>query len=308
MIHTNICDLLNIKYPVLQGGMAWVSTAELAAAVSNAGGLGIIAAGSAPPEVVREEIHKAQQLTEKPFGVNVMLMSPHAAAIIETVIECKVPVVTTGAGNPGKYLPALKAAGIRVIPVVNSVSLAKRLERAGVDAVIAEGMESGGHVGTESTFVLVPIMVDALKIPVIAAGGIIDGRGMAAAFILGAQGVQMGTRFLCAEECTVHLRYKEAVIHAADRDTWVTGTSTGHPVRVIRNKLARKFRDMEHAGASLEEIQKLGSGKLYAAARLGDIENGSVMAGQGAALVKCIQPAKVILEEVVAEAEKLLGK
>ena len=306
MIQTAICDLLAIKYPILQGGMAWISTAELAAAVSEAGGLGIIAAGSAPANVVRDEIIKARQMTDKPFGVNVMLMSEHAAAVMETVLELRVPVVTTGAGNPGRYLQVLKQAGIRVIPVVNSVSLAKRLERAGVDAIIAEGMESGGHVGTESTMVLVPQLVDALHIPIIAAGGIIDGRGVAAAFMLGAQGVQMGTRFLCSTECVVHPHYKDAVLHARDRDTWVTGVSTGHPVRVLRNKLARKFRDLEQAGASVEELEALGRGKLYCAARQGDIEFGSVMAGQGVGLVKKVQPASEIIHEVVEEAENLI--
>lgn len=306
MIRTRICDILNIEVPLLQGGMAWISTAELAAAVSEAGGLGVIAAGNAPADVVLEEIKKAKSMTSKPFGVNVMLMSEHADSVMETILDQKVPVVTTGAGNPGKYMPLLKAAGIRVVPVVNSISLAKRLERAGVDAIIAEGMESGGHVGTETTMVLVPQLVDAVKVPVIAAGGIIDGRGVAAAFMLGAEGVQMGTRFLCAAECVVHPRYKEAVLRAADRDTWVTGARTGHPVRVLRNKLARKYRTMEEKGASVEEMETLGRGRLYAAARMGDIEHGSVMAGQGAALVKCIQPSAQIIAEVMGEAEKLL--
>lgn len=288
--------------------MAWVSTAELAAAVSEAGGLGVIAAGNAPVEVVREEIQKAQRLTRKPFGVNVMLMSEHADEVMETVLELGVPVVTTGAGNPGKYMARLKAAGIRVAPVVNSVSLAKRLERAGVDAIIAEGTESGGHVGTETTLVLVPQVVDAVNVPVIAAGGIVDGRGVAAAFMLGAEGVQMGTRFLCATECVVHDRYKEAVLHAADRDTWVTGAKTGHPVRVLKNKLARSFRKAEEKGASVEELEALGRGRLYAAARMGDVENGSVMAGQGAALVKCIQPSVEIVREVMDSAERLLSR
>lgn len=306
MLRTEICDLLGIEVPVIQGGMAWISTADLAAAVSEAGGLGIIAAGNAPAQVVKEEILRAQQLTNKPFGVNVMLMSEHADAVMSEVLKLKVPVVTTGAGNPGKYLPDLKAAGIKVIPVVNSVSLAKRLERAGVDALIAEGMESGGHVGTETTMVLVPHLVDTVNIPVIAAGGIIDGRGMAAAFMLGAKGVQMGTRFLCAEECIVHPKYKEAVIHAADRDTCITGAKTGHPVRVLKNKLARQFRQLEEGGASAEELETMGRGKLYAAARLGDVEGGSVMAGQGASLVKSVQPAREIIRELVEQAEKLL--
>jgi enoyl-[acyl-carrier protein] reductase II len=307
MLRTEICDLLGIELPIIQGGMAWIATAELAAAVSEAGGLGMIAAGNAPAEVVREEILKARQLTNKPFGVNVMLMSEHVDAVMKEILELRVSVITTGAGNPGKYLPDLKAAGIKVIPVVNSASLAKRLERAGVDAIIAEGMEAGGHVGTETTMVLVPYLVDTVNIPVIAAGGIVDGRGMAAAFMLGAKGVQMGTRFLCAEECIVHPKYKEAVINAADRDTCVTGARTGHPVRTLKNKLARRFRQLEESGASVEELENLGRGKLYAAARLGDVEEGSVMAGQGAALVKKIQPAREILREVAEEAEKLLA-
>lgn len=299
-------DLLGIKYPVLQGGMAWVSTAELAAAVSEGGGLGIIGSGQAPPEWVREQVRKAKQITNKPFGVNVMLLSPHAEDILKLLVEEQVSVVTTGAGNPGKFVNMLHDAGIKVIPVVSSVALAKRLERTGVDALIAEGMESGGHIGELTTMALVPQVVDAVKIPVIAAGGIFDGRGMAAALMLGAEGVQMGTRFMCAAECTIHPRVKEMVIKSKDRDTVVTGRSTGHPVRVLKNKLARKFMELEEQCAPGEELEKLGVGKLKLAMVEGDIEMGSVMAGQVAAMVSKIQPAREILEEVVAGAEQVI--
>lgn len=241
----NICSLLNIKYPIFQGGMAWVSDSSLAAAVSNAGGLGIIAGGNAPASFVREEIIKAKELTDKPFGVNIMLLSENADELSDIVIEEGVKVVTTGAGNPGKYIEKWKKAGIRVIPVVASVALAKRMERAGADAIIAEGCEAGGHIGKLTTMVLLPQVVDSVNIPVIAAGGIGDGRGVAAAFILGAKGVQLGTRFLVANECTIHDNYKEAVINAKDIDTVVTGRPTGHPVQVIKNKLAREYINLE---------------------------------------------------------------
>lgn len=305
--NNRICELLGIKVPILQGGMAWVSTAELAAAVSNGGGLGIIAAGNAPAGWVRDEIRKARLLTDRPFGVNVMLLSPFAHEVMKVILEEKAPVVTTGAGNPAQYLPGLKAAGIKVLPVVNSVALARRLERTGVDALIGEGMESGGHVGTETTMVLIPQLVDAVKIPVIAAGGIADGRGMAAAFMLGAEAVQIGTRFICAEECTVHPEYKERVLKAGDRDTVVTGRRTGHPVRVIKNNLSRRFQELEEAGASVEELEKLGVGRLRAAARDGDMREGSVMAGQSCALVKEVKPAAEIIREIAVKAGELLG-
>lgn len=301
-INTRISELLGIKYPILQGGMAWVSTAELAAAVSEGGGLGIIGSGQAPTEWVKEQVKKAKTLTGKPFGVNVMLLSPYAEEILQFLAEEKVSVVTTGAGNPGKYVNMLHDAGIRVIPVVSSVALAKRLERSGVDALIAEGMESGGHVGELTTMALVPQVVDAVSIPVIAAGGIYDGRGMAAALMLGAEGVQMGTRFICAAECTVHPRVKEMVIKARDRDTMVTGRPTGHPVRVLKNKLARKFVQLEEQCAPGEEFEKLGVGKLKLAMVDGDVEMGSVMAGQVAAMVTGIQPAGEIIKEVVNSA------
>lgn len=306
MLNTRVCELLKIKYPLLQGGMAWVSTAELAAAVSNAGGLGIIAAGNAPATWVRKEIEKASALTTNPFGVNVMLLSPYADEVIQVIIEEGVPVITTGAGNPSKYLSSLKEVGTKVIPVVNSVSLAKRLERSGVDAVIGEGMEAGGHVGTETTMVLIPQLAEAVEIPVIAAGGIADGRGIAAAMMLGAEGVQIGTRFICAEECTVHPNYKEEILRATDRDTVVTGVQTGHPVRIIKNKLAKKFKELEKAGASPAELEELGVGCLRLAAQEGEIAEGSVMAGQSCALVRTITPAAEIVQELMRTADRLL--
>ncbi|RQD74602.1 MAG: enoyl-[acyl-carrier-protein] reductase FabK [Candidatus Syntrophonatronum acetioxidans] len=306
--YDRLCKLLNIKYPILQGGMAWVATGELAAAVSQAGGLGIIGAGHAPPEVVEEDIKKVKKLTLNPFGVNVMLLSPYAEEIIKMVLKEKVPVVTTGAGNPGKYMEDFKKAGTKVIPVVASVALAKRLERQGVDGIIAEGMEGGGHIGDIATMVLTPQLVDSVNIPVIAAGGIVDGRGLAAALALGAAGVQMATRFICAEECQAHPNYKEAVIKAKDRDTVICGRSTGHPVRVIKNKLTRQLEKLEQEGASKEELEELGIGKLKAAVIEGDVTTGSVMAGQCAALVNTIQPAGEIIEEVVGEAGRVLGE
>ena len=306
MMKSRITELLGIKYPVIQGAMAWLATAELAAAVSNGGGLGLIAAGNAPGAWVREQITQARTLTTKPFGVNVMMLSPYADEVIQIIIEEKIPVITTGAGNPGKYLPALKDAQIKVIPVVNSVSLAKRLEKSGVDAIVGEGLEAGGHVGTETTMVLIPQLADALEVPVIAAGGIADGRGMAAAMLLGAEGVQVGTRFVCAEECIVHDDYKKMVLKAVDRSTVLTGQSTGHPVRVIKNKLARKFLTAEAEGASPSELEALGAGGLAAAFR-GDVEEGSVMAGQSAALVHRIEPAAAIIEDLIAKCRELLG-
>jgi len=305
-IHTKLCDMLNIEYPIIQGGMAWVATAELAAAVSEAGGLGLIGAGSAPPEVVRAEVRKARELTNKPFGVNVYFLSPFAEQVIQVLIEEKVPVVTTGAGNPGKYVPAMKEAGMKVLALVASVNLAKRLERAGVDALVAEGMECGGHIGEIATMPLVPQIVDAVEIPVVAAGGFFDGRGLVAALALGAVGVQMGTRFIVAKECKVHPAYKQAVIAARDRDTVVTGASTGHPVRVLDNKLARAFLAAEKAGASVEELERLGAGKLRAAVVDGDVENGSLMAGQIAAMVKKEETCAEIIQDVMSSAVKAL--
>ncbi|WP_370744731.1 enoyl-[acyl-carrier-protein] reductase FabK [Lucifera butyrica] len=288
--------------------MAWVATAELAAAVSNAGSLGVIGAGHMPPAVLREEIHKTKRLTNKPFGVNIMLMSPFVKEVMQVVVEERVPVVTTGAGNPGEYIPALKEIGSKVIPVVASVALAKRLERVGVDAVIAEGMESGGHVGEVTTMSLVPQVVDALSIPVIAAGGIGDARGMVAAFALGAKGVQIGTRFVASVECIAHPNYKETVLRAKERSTVITGLSTGHPVRVIANKLTREFAELERSGASPEELDRLGAGKLKIAARDGDVEYGSVMIGQVAGLVDSIKPVKEIVEEIVNDIPKVFER
>ncbi len=297
--NNKLCQLLNIKYPVLQGGMAWIATAELAAAVSQAGGLGIIGAGHMPPDALREEIRKLKKLTSNVFGVNIMLMSPFVKEVMQVVIDERVPVITTGAGNPGEYIPALKEIGSKIIPVVASVALAKRLERTGVDAVIAEGMESGGHVGEITTMALVPQVVDAVSIPVIAAGGIADARGMVAAMSLGAQGVQVGTRFVASSECIAHINYKQAILRAKDRSTIVTGVSTGHPVRVIANKLTREYVELEKNGASVEELEQLGAGKLRAAAREGDVERGSVMVGQIAGMVDCIKSVDEIMTEMI---------
>ncbi|NPA15004.1 MAG: enoyl-[acyl-carrier-protein] reductase FabK [Deferribacteres bacterium] len=306
MFYTKICELCGIEYPIFQGGMAWVSDYHLAAAVSEAGGLGIVAAGHLTPDEVRFQIRKTKELTSKPFGVNIMLMSPYTDELMQLVIEEKVAVVTTGAGNPGKYVKALKDAGIRVIPVVASVALARRMEREGVDAVIAEGMESGGHIGEITTMALVPQVVDAVKIPVIAAGGIGDARGFLAALFLGAEGVQMGTRFALSKECQVHPNWKAMYVKAKDRDTVITGRSTGHPVRIIKNKLARKFEQLERAGASVEELERLGSGALKAAALDGDTEWGSVMAGQIVGMLKEEKSVKEIIDEIINGAHALL--
>lgn len=306
MIHTRICEILGIEYPILQGGMAWVATAELAAAVSNAGGLGIIGAGNAPAEVVEREIIKASELTTKPFGVNVMLLSPFVDQVMEVIIKHRVKVVTTGAGNPGKYIGSLKEAGAKVIPVVPSTALAKRMQSVGADALIAEGTEAGGHIGELTTMCLVPQVVDAVEIPVIAAGGIADGRGLAAALALGAEGVQMGTRFVCSVECTAHANYKEALLKAGDRDAIVTGKTTGHPVRCIKNKLTREFDRLERAGAPAEELQKLGAGKLREAVVEGNTKDGSVMSGQIAGLINDIKPVKEIIEGITKEARDII--
>lgn len=305
MLKTEMCKMMEIEYPIIQGGMAWAATAELAAAVSEAGGLGIIGAGSAPPQVVREEIKKVKKLTEKPFGVNVYYMSPYVEELINIVIAEEVKVITTGAGNPGKHIPKLKEAGMKVFPVVASVALAKRLARTGVDGLIAEGMECGGHVGEITTMALVPQIVDAVDLPVIAAGGIYDGRGIIAALSLGAVGVQMGTRFVCAVECTVHNNYKKAIIEAKDRDTVLTGYR-GHQVRVIKNKLSRRFAELADNNAEQGEFEKIGDGRLRAAVVEGDIETGSVMAGQIAAMVSREQPVREIIAELVEDVEKVL--
>ncbi len=302
---SKICELLNIEYPVIQGGMAWVATAELAAAVSEAGGLGLIAAGGAPADVVRGEIKKARELTKKPFGVNVMLMSPFAEDVMQVIIEEKPAVVVTGAGNPAKFIPLLKEAGIKIMPVVASVALAKRLEKSGVDAVIAEGTEAGGHIGEITTMVLVPQIVDVVEIPVIAAGGIVDARGTLAAFSLGAEGVQVGTKFICSDECIAHENYKNAIIKAKDRDAVVTGRSTGAPVRALKNKLTKEYDRLEKEGASFEEIEALGVGGLRRAFLEGDTDMGSLMAGQSAAMVSDIKPCKEIIKELM-DMEKIL--
>lgn len=303
---TPLCQQLNINVPIVQGGMAWVATAALAAAVSNAGGLGVVAAGNAPAEVVESEIIRARSMTDKPFGVNIMLLSPFIEDVVEVVHRLQVPVVTTGAGNPGKYMEKFKSYGAQVIPVVPSVALAKRMERAGADAVIVEGTEAGGHIGELATMALVPQVVKAVSIPVIAAGGMADGKGLLAALSLGAQAVQMGTRFVCSEECEAHDAYKAMLVKAGDRDAIVTARSTGHPVRVLKNKFTKELLQMEKAGGSLEDIEKLGTGRLRIAVQEGDMENGSVMAGQIAGLVCDILPCDTIIRQVMEEANQQL--
>ena len=306
MLNSRLCRLLQIEYPVLQGGMAWVATAELAAAVSNAGGLGVIGAGHMPADVLRAEIRKTKAATNRPYGVNLMLRSPFVTEVMQVVIDERVPVITTGAGNPGEYIPALKSVGAKIIPVVASVALAKRLERIGVDAIIAEGMESGGHVGEVTTMSLVPQVVDAVSIPVIAAGGIGDARGVVAAFALGAQGVQIGTRFVASTECVAHPNYKEVILRAKERSTVVTGLSTGHPVRVLENKLTKEFFKLEKSGASTEELDNFGAGKLRLAAREGDVQHGSVMIGQVAGLVKEVKPVAEIMQEMMRDIPRIV--
>lgn len=305
---TRVTELLGIEYPIIQGGMAWVAEYHLAAAVSNAGGLGIIGAASAPAEVVREQIRKTKELTDKPFGVNVMLMNPNADEVAQVIVEEGVKVVTTGAGNPSKYMPMWKEAGVKVIPVVASVALAKLMERAGADAVVAEGTESGGHIGSTTTMALVPQVVDAVNIPVIAAGGIADGRGFAASMMLGAEAVQMGTRFCVAEEAITHENYKTRIIKAKDIDSEVTGLSHGHPVRQLRNNMTKEYLKLEKEGVPMEELEYLTLGSLRKAVMDGDTINGTVMAGQIAAMVKEVQPCKVIIEEIMTDAKKLLNR
>ena len=306
MIKTDICDLLQIEYPIFQGGMAWLGTAELAAAVSEAGGLGIIGAGHMPPDIFRNEIHKLKERTSKPFGCNIMLMSPFVKEVMEVVVEERVPVITTGAGNPGVYVPALKEIGTKVIPVVASVLLAKRLLRGGIDAIIAEGTESGGHVGDITTMALIPQVVDAVDVPVIAAGGIADGRGMAAAFALGDKAVQMGTRFVLSEECIAHENYKNAVLKAKDRATVMTGLTTGHPVRIIDNALAHKYKSLEFSGGSKEELEALGAGTLRLAAIEGNVKEGSVMIGQISGMLTDVKPCETIIKDIMTEAETVI--
>lgn len=305
---TRITELLGIQYPIIQGGMAWVAEHRLAAAVSEAGGLGLIGAASAPPEVVREEIRKAKELTDKPFGVNVMLMNPNAAEVAQVIIEEGIKAVTTGAGNPAKFIPMWKEAGVRVMPVVASVAMARMMEKAGADAVIAEGTESGGHIGAATTMTLMPQVADAVHIPVIAAGGIADGRGLAAAFMLGAEAVQMGTRFVVAKESIVHPNYKERVLKAKDIDSEVTGRSTGHPIRVLRNQMTKEYLRMEEEGVPFGELEQLTLGSLRKAVIDGDVRNGSLMAGQIAGLVKEEGTCREIIQEIMQQAEKLLNK
>ncbi len=305
---TRIKDLLQIENPIIQGGMAWVAEHNLAAAVSAAGGLGIIGAANAPASWVRDEIKKARELTDKPIGVNVMLLSPYADEVAQVLAEEKVPVITTGAGNPGKYMEMWKAAGSKVIPVVASVALARMMERGGADAVIAEGTESGGHIGASTTMTLVPQVVDAVKVPVIAAGGIGDGRGMAAAFMLGAEAVQLGTRFVVAKESICHADYKERIIKAKDIDSAVTGRSHGHPIRQLRNQMTKEYIQKEQEGVPFEELELLAVGSLRNAVVGGDVKHGTVMAGQIAGLVKKEQPCKEIVEELMEEATALMQK
>lgn len=306
MFQFNIWDQLNVKYPIVQGGMAWVANHSLASAVSNAGGLGIIAAANAPTEVVRREIQKTKEKTNRPFGVNVMLLSENAEEVAHMVCEEGVKVVTTGAGNPGKYMELWKSHGIIVIPVVPSVALGKRMERYGADALIVEGNEAGGHIGELTTMTLVPQVVDAVSIPVIAAGGIGDGRGMAAAFMLGAQGVQIGTRFLVAKECTIHPSYKEKILRAKDIDTVVTGRSTGHPVRILRNQLSRELIEMEKNQAPIEVFDEAGKGALRRAVVEGDVERGSIMAGQIAGLIRKEQTCQEIIQEMMEQMKQVI--
>ena len=303
---TKVTELLQIEYPIIQGGMAWVAEHHLAAAVSEAGGFGLIGAASAPPEIVREEIRKAKELTDKPFGVNIMLLNPNADEVAKIVVEEGIQAVTTGAGNPEKYMPMWKEAGVKVIPVVASVAMAKRMERYGADAVVAEGMEAGGHIGNQTTMALIPQIVDAVNIPVIAAGGIGDGRGVAASFMLGAEGVQMGTRFVVADESIVHDNYKDRIVKAKDIDSVVTGQSTGHPVRCLRNQMTKEYIKKEQEGVPFEELERMTLGSLRKAVMDGDILNGTVMAGQIPGLVSKRQSCKEIMQEIMTEAEKLL--
>ena len=306
MIQSPLCDLLGIRYPLFQGGMAWIADGRLAAAVSEAGALGIVAAGNAPADYVREQIRIARSLTDRPFGLNIMLMSPFADDVAQVASEEKVAVITTGAGNPSKYMDRWLAAGSKVIPVVASVGMAKLMTRVGASAVIAEGGESGGHVGELTTMVLVPLVCDATDLPVIAAGGIADGRGVAAAFMLGACGVQVGTRFLSAEECSIHPVYKEKILKANDLATMVTGKRLGHPVRSLRTKFARNYAKCEYSGMSDEELEKLGTGALRLAVQEGDVENGCFLSGQIAAMVSHIEPAAEIVRDIMDSAEPVL--
>lgn len=308
MIRTILCELLDIEHPIVQGGMAWISTAELVAAVSAGGGLGILGGGNAPPDYVRAQVRKTKARTDKPFGVNIPIFSPHVDEIVQICIEEQVPVVATGAGSPGPWMARLKEAGIKIMPVVASVALAKRLERMGADVLVAEGTESGGHIGDMATLPLIPQIMDAVSVPVVAAGGIADGRGLAAALALGAAGAQMGTRFICAEECIAHPNYKQKIVRAGDRATITTGHSLGHPVRALRNPMTRKFKTMEKEGISEEQLIELGTGKLRLAVEKGDMTQGSIMAGQISGLIHDVLPAAEIIRRMVTEAEEILSR
>lgn len=306
-MRTRITELLGIEYPIIQGGMAWVAEYHLAAAVSNAGGLGLIGTASAPAEWVREQIREAKKLTDKPFGINIMMISPYADEVAKVAVEEGVAVITTGAGSPEKYIKMWKEAGIKVIPVVASVAMAKRMQRCGVDALVAEGTEAGGHIGENTTMVLVPQVVDAVEIPVIAAGGIADGRGIAAAFMLGAEGVQIGTRFVVTEEAQVHENYKECILKARDIDSRVTGRSIGHPVRALRNKMTKEYLEKEQAGATFEELEHLTLGGLRRAVVDGDVQSGSVMAGQIAGMIKEKLTCQEVIQKLVSQTDELIG-
>lgn len=305
---TRITELLQIEYPIIQGGMAWVAEHRLAAAVSNAGGLGIIGAASAPPEVVREEIRKCKELTDRPFGVNIMLLNPNADEVAGIVVEEGVRVVTTGAGNPAKYMDLWKRADVKVLPVVASVAMAKMMERAGADGVVAEGMESGGHIGQTTTMALLPQVVDAVSVPVVAAGGIADGRGLAAAFMLGAEAVQMGTRFVAAKESIVHENYKHQILKAKDIDSVITGTSTGHPVRSLRNHMTREYLQLEKENADFMELEKLTLGSLRKAVIDGDTVNGTLMAGQIAGLIREEKSCANIIQDIMRQAQQTVQR
>jgi enoyl-[acyl-carrier protein] reductase II len=308
LFKTAVCDLLDIKYPIFQGGMAHVATAELAAAVSNAGGLGILGTGHYQSDWVRQQIKLTKELTDRPFGINLALTSPFVGPVIDIVITEKVPVITTGAGNPGTYMSRLKQAGSKVIPVVSSVANAQRMEKAGADMIVAEGMESGGRVGETTTFSLVPQVVDAVKIPVVAAGGIADGRGLVAALALGAMGVQMGTRFVCSTECIAHPGYKQKILEANDTATTVTRRTLGYPLRTLRNRLSDQFTELENAGVSKEDLELFDRDRMYLGLISGDLDDGSLIAGQIAGLIKDIKPARDIIEEIMSQAETVLAQ
>ena len=301
-----ICKLLNIEYPIFQGGMARLGTTELVSAVSIAGGLGIIGSSDAPPDWLTDQIRQTKAKTDKPFGVNILLLTPYLEENLKVLVDEDVKIVTFGAGNPGKYIPALKEAGIKIMPVVSSVALARRLERLDIDAIIVEGMESGGHVGDTTTMALLPQIVSSVSVPVIAAGGIADGRGLVAALALGAKGIQMGTRFICSDECIAHPKFKESIIKAHDRATVVTGETTGHPVRCLENKLTRQFMTLEKEGVPISVLEELGRGKLFSGVIQGNIEEGSLMAGQIAGLIKDIKPVKSIINDIMLEAEQII--